>query len=148
MALDTIRCGDLRPAPGHLEIIYSAVLTLILVATVSSNVYVFVRLVKVPSKWTSCKKIAQYLLCMGSFEAVLSTSVTSTTTVAGKIIVRDGPFDIQGGGGLGFFLATSYFFLSFCTTSNFFKSKLQQVFYFLKNNTLKSEKCKRKQHIE
>ena len=88
MALDTIRCGDLRPAPGHLEIIYSAVLTLILVATVSSNVYVFVRLVKVPSKWTSCKKIAQYLLCMGSFEAVLSTSVTSTTTVAGKIIVN------------------------------------------------------------
>ena len=88
MALDTIRCGDLRPAPGHLEIIYSAVLTLILVATVSSNVYVFVRLVKVPSKWTSCKKIAQYLLCMGSFEAVLSTSVTSTTTVAGKIFVN------------------------------------------------------------
>ena len=31
-----------------------------------------------------------------------------------------------GGGGLGFFLATSYFFLSFCTTSSFFKSKLQQ----------------------
>ena len=33
---------------------------------------------------------------------------------------RDGPFDIQGGG-LGFFLATSYFFLSFCTTSYFFQ---------------------------
>ena len=25
----------------------------------------------------------------------------------------------RGGGGLGFFLATSYFFLSFCTTSYF-----------------------------
>ena len=47
----------------------------------------------------------------------------------------------RGGGGLGFFLATSYFFLSFCTTVIFFKSKLQQVFFiFLKNNTLKSEK--------
>ena len=132
MALDTIRCGDLRPAPGHLEIIYSAVLTLILVATVSSNVYVFVRLVKVPSKWTSCKKIAQYLLCMGSFEAVLSTSVTSTTTVAGKIIVRDGPFDIQGGG-LGFSSRQVIFFSLFAQQVIFCKSKLQQVFYFFEN---------------
>ena len=33
---------------------------------------------------------------------------------------RDGPFDIQGGG-LGFFLATGYFFLSFSTTSYFFQ---------------------------
>ena len=62
--------------------------------------------------------------------------------------IRDGPIDTKGGG-LGFFLATSYFFLSLCTTSYFFKSKLQRVFfYFFENNTLKSEKCKRKQHIE
>ena len=50
---------------------------------------------------------------------------------------RDLPFDIQGG--LGFFLTTSYFFLSFCTRS---------FLIFLKNNTLKSEKCKREQHTE
>ena len=36
------------------------------------------------------------------------------------VFLRDGPFDIQGGG-LGFFLATSYFFSSFCTKSNFFE---------------------------
>ena len=37
-------------------------------------------------------------------------------------VLMDGPFDIQGGGGgLGFFLATSYFFLSFCTTNYFFQ---------------------------
>ena len=35
---------------------------------------------------------------------------------------RDGPFDIQGGG-LDFFLATSYFCLSFCTKSYFFFQK-------------------------
>ena len=52
---------------------------------------------------------------------------------------------ISRAGGLVFFLATSYFF---CTTSYFFKSKLQQVFDFLKNNTFKPEKCKRKQHTE
>ena len=43
---------------------------------------------------------------------------------------RDGPFDIQGG--LGFFLVTSYFFSLSAQQVIFFKSKLQQVFYFLK----------------
>ena len=52
--------------------------------------------------------------------------------------IRDGPFDIQRG--LGFFLATSYFFSLFAQQVIFFKSKLQQVFFL--NNTLKSEKCK------
>ena len=42
--------------------------------------------------------------------------------------IRDGPFDIQGG--LGFFLATSFFFSVFAQQVIFFKSKLQQVFYF------------------
>ena len=50
-------------------------------------------------------------------------------------IVRDGPFDILGGGGAGIFLATSYFFLSFAKQVIFFKSKLQQVFYFFKKIT-------------
>ena len=35
--------------------------------------------------------------------------------------IRDRPFDIRGGGGgLGFFLVTSYIFLSFSTISYFF----------------------------
>ena len=34
-------------------------------------------------------------------------------------LFRDGPFDIQGGGGLGFFLTTSYFF-SLLAKSYFF----------------------------
>ena len=42
--------------------------------------------------------------------------------------LRDGPFDIQGG--LGFFLATSYFFLSFCTTSYFLQEKTATNFLF------------------
>ena len=47
--------------------------------------------------------------------------------------IRDGPFDIQGGGGLGFFLVTSYFFLSFNTTSYFFsKVNRNKFFIFLK----------------
>ena len=54
---------------------------------------------------------------------------------------RDGPFDIQGGG-LVFFLATHYFFSLFAQQVIFFKSKLQQVFYFFESNTIKSEKCK------
>ena len=54
-----------------------------------------------------------------------------------------------GGGGLVFFLGISYFFSLFAKQVIFFKSKLQQVFYnFWKNNTIKSEKCKWKQHDE
>ena len=50
--------------------------------------------------------------------------------------VRDGPFDIRGGGGTGIFPHDKLFFLSFCKTSYFFKSKLQQVFLFFNiNNT-------------
>ena len=51
--------------------------------------------------------------------------------------IRDGPFDIHGGWGvLGFFLATSYFFLSFCTTSYFFqKYTATSFFYFLEKIT-------------
>ena len=48
--------------------------------------------------------------------------------------VRDGPFDIQGG--LGFFLATSYFFVSFCKASFFSKVNCNKFFIFSKNNTL------------
>ena len=45
-----------------------------------------------------------------------------------------------------FFLQTSYFFSLFAQQVNFFKSKLQQFFYFLEKIT--HQKCKRKQHIE
>ena len=52
---------------------------------------------------------------------------------------------ISRGGGLGFFLGTSYFFLCFCTTSYFFQKQTATSFLFFgKKNTLKSEKCKRK----
>ena len=36
-------------------------------------------------------------------------------------MLRDGPFDIQGGGGWDFSLRQVIFFLSFCTTSYFFQ---------------------------
>ena len=61
--------------------------------------------------------------------------------------VRDGPFDIQGGG-WDFSSRQVIFFPLFAQQVIIFKSKLQQVFYFFLNNTLKPEKCKRKQHIE
>ena len=58
---------------------------------------------------------------------------------------------ISGGGGggglLGFFLTTSYFFSLFAQQVFFSKVNCNKCF-FSKNNTLKSEKCKRKQHIE
>ena len=41
-------------------------------------------------------------------------------------LVRDGP----GGGGLVFFLTTSYFFLSFCTTGYFLKANCNKFFQF------------------
>ena len=73
-----------------------------------------------------------------------SGSSYKTTT-----IVRDGPFDIPGGGGARIFPCNKlFFFLSLYTTSYFFKSKLQQVFYIKKNIKLNTEKCKQKQHIE
>ena len=50
-----------------------------------------------------------------------------------QITVRDGPFVIGGrGGGLASFLTTNYFFSFFSQQVIFFKSKLQQVCYFLK----------------
>ena len=61
--------------------------------------------------------------------------------------LRDGPFDIQGGG-WDFSLRRVIFFSHFAQQLIFFKSELQQDFYFFGKNTLKSEKCKRKQHIE
>ena len=64
-------------------------------------------------------------------------------------LVRDGPFDIQGGG-WDFSSRQVIFFSLFAQQVIFFKSKLQQVFLFFEkiNYTLKSEKCKRKQHTE
>ena len=62
-------------------------------------------------------------------------------------LFRDGPFDIQGGGA-GIFPHDKLFFLSFSKKLFFFKVNRNKFFIFLKNNTLKSEKCKRKQHIE
>ena len=61
--------------------------------------------------------------------------------------VRDGPFDIQGGG-WDFSSRQVIFFSVFAQQVIFFKSKLQQVFDFFEKNTIKSEKCNRKQHIE
>ena len=52
---------------------------------------------------------------------------------------RDGPFDIHGGGG-GIYPRDKLFFLSFCTTSNFFKNKLQQVFLFFFTYNIKNKK--------
>ena len=60
--------------------------------------------------------------------------------------IRDGPFDIQGG--WDFSSRQVIFFSLSAQQVIFFKSKPQQVIFFLKNNTIKSEKCKRKQHIE
>ena len=48
-------------------------------------------------------------------------------------------------GGLGFFLATSYFLLSFAPQVFFSKVHWNKFFIFLKNNTLK---CNRKQQIK
>ena len=63
------------------------------------------------------------------------------------IVVRDGPFDIQGS--IWYFSSRQVVFFSlFANQVMFFKSKVQQVSFFSKNNTLKSEKCKRKQHTE
>ena len=45
---------------------------------------------------------------------------------------RDGPSDIQGGGGLGFFLTTSYFFLSLHNKLFFSKVNCNKFFIFLK----------------
>ena len=58
--------------------------------------------------------------------------------------VRDEPFDIGGGGGgeggTGIFPSDKLFFsIFFAQEVIFFRSKLQQVFIFLKNDTLKSE---------
>ena len=58
-----------------------------------------------------------------------------------RTIVRDGPFDIRGGGGGWDFSCDKLFFSLFLHNKLFFfKSKLQQDFYFFKKNTLKSEK--------
>ena len=64
------------------------------------------------------------------------------------IVVRDGPFDIQGSRGWDISSRQVVLFLFLQNKLFFFKSKVQQVSIFSKNNTLKSEKCKRKQHIE
>ena len=56
---------------------------------------------------------------------------------------------ISGGGGAGIFPRDKLFFSLFLHNKLFFfKSKLQQVFNIEKIQILKSEKCKRKQHIE
>ena len=50
--------------------------------------------------------------------------------------LRDGPFDIQGGGGWDFSSRQVLFFSLFAQQVIFFKSKLQQVFYFFIKITL------------
>ena len=51
-------------------------------------------------------------------------------------MLRDGPFDIQGGGGAGIFPCDKlFFFFLFAQQVIFFKSKLQQVFYFCEKIT-------------
>ena len=60
--------------------------------------------------------------------ALCRVKVYGTCSSKNMIVLRDGPFDIQGG--LGFFLATSYFFLCFCTTCYFFQKQTATSFLF------------------
>ena len=83
-------------------------------------------------------------ICYWTFAAV---SILNVYEAALTYMVRDGPFDIQGGG-WDFSSRQVIIFSLFAQQVIFFKSKLQQVFVFKKFNTLKSEKCKRKQNIE
>ena len=55
--------------------------------------------------------------------------------------VRDGPFDIQGGG-WDFSSRQVTFFSLFAKQVFFSKVNCNKFFIFSKNNTLKSEKCK------
>ena len=61
--------------------------------------------------------------------------------------VRDGPFDIQGGAGI---FPRDELFFSLFLHNKLFSSKVNcnKIFFFFGKNTLKSEKCKRKQHTE
>ena len=59
-------------------------------------------------------------------------------------VFRDGPFDIQG---VVIFPCNKLFFFSFWTTSYLKKTATSFKIFFL-NNTLKSEKYKRKQQTE
>ena len=61
--------------------------------------------------------------------------------------VRDGPFDIRGGG-WDFSSRRVIFFSLFAQQVIFSKVNCNKIFIFLGKNTLKSEKCKGKQHIE
>ena len=62
-----------------------------------------------------------------------------------KRCIRDRQFGIQGrGGGI---LCFSNLFFSLFLHNKLFLNKLEQVFS-LENNTLKSEKCNQKQHLE
>ena len=82
------------------------------------------------------------------------TNFTNMFLVGNKLVGRsekqnlpldikwDEPFDIQGG--LGFFLVTRYIFSLFAQQVIFFKRHI----IILKNNILKSDKNKRKQHTE
>ena len=54
--------------------------------------------------------------------------------------VRDGPFDIQGGGGWDFSSRRVIFFSVFAQQVIFFKNKLQQVFYFFEKKHIKIRK--------
>ena len=54
-------------------------------------------------------------------EIPIQRNVLSAASLYFRCNFWDGPFDIRGGGGLGFFRETSYFFLSFCTTRYFFQ---------------------------
>ena len=65
-----------------------------------------------------------------------------------SLLLSDGPFDIQGGGA-GIFPRDKLFFSLFLHNKLFFsKVNCNKFFIFWKNNTSKSEKCKRKQHTE
>ena len=50
-------------------------------------------------------------------------------------LFREGPFDIQGGGGVGFFSRQIIFLSLFEQQVIFFKSKLQHVFNFFEKIT-------------
>ena len=61
--------------------------------------------------------------------------------------LRDGPFDIQGGG-WDFSSRQVIFSLFFAQQVIFSKVNCNKFFIFFKNNTLNSENCTQKQHIE
>lgn len=73
-----------QTATSSRTVVFSFLLSLILVLTVTVNSYVFVRLARLSVKWSPCRSLAQYLLVVGSLEVVLSGATRSATVVAGQ----------------------------------------------------------------